>query len=159
MAYFRRIDRIVWKPINWLPESPDQYPDGLPPSFKPESVFVPLAGGGVLWVEGHPLAPTMKVFVNWCPGHLRPVSSEEMPPEMRAAYTWAEAAELHTDDDGNEFTVFAPGGEYRQTLELPADKKSLVDIVDALLYIQRRTHEHDWQGPDDGLAKELETNG
>ncbi len=154
MTYSRHIDRVVWKPINWLPESPDQYPDGLPPFFKTETVHVPLAGGGVLFVVGQPLAPTMSILVNWIHGDC--VALSQATGRMAAVYAWAEAAELHTDDDGNEFTVFAPGGEDRQTLELPADKEGLVDIVDALLYIQRRTHEHDWQGLDDGLAEELE---
>ena len=43
----QHISRIVWKPINWWPESPDQYPDGLPP-VKPESLHL----GDV--VPGHP---------------------------------------------------------------------------------------------------------
>jgi hypothetical protein len=34
---------------------------------------------------------------------------------------------------------------------LPGDKESVLSLVDALLFVQRRTHEHDWQGPDDGL--------
>ena len=154
MGYFRRIDRIVWKPISWYPESPDQYPDGLPPSFKPEMVFVPLAGGGVWFVEGDPLAPTMRVYVNWSPDHFG--GEGEVPEFFRAAYAWAEGAEHYTDENGRDYTVFAPGGEDRQTIELPADGESILDIVDALLYIQRRTHEHDWQGPDDGLDEEME---
>jgi hypothetical protein len=31
----------------------------------------------------------------------------------------------------------------------PAER--LHDVVDALLYIHRRTHEHEYTGPDDGL--------
>lgn len=34
-AVMDHLARIVWKPITWLPESPDQYPDGLP-RVKPE---------------------------------------------------------------------------------------------------------------------------
>ena len=150
MTYSRRIDRIVWNPIKWHPEWPDQFPDGLPPPFNRESVAVPLASGAVLFVDGYPLAPTMRVFINWCPGEFPP--EEEMPAVMRGVHTWAEGAEIHTDADGEAYTVFAPGGEDKPTLELPADKEGLLNIVDALLYIQRRMHEHDWQGPDDGLV-------
>ena len=170
MGYFRRIDRIVWKPISWYPESPDQYPGGLGPAFKPETCFVPLKDGRVWFVAGDLLAPTMRVCVNWCPGHLEWLTPDELegeaptggeaPADMRDAfrdaYAWAEGAEHYTDENGRDYTVFAPGGEDRRTIELPADKESVLDIVDALLYIQRRTHEHDWQGPDDGLAEELE---
>jgi len=68
-------------------------------------------------------------------------------------------AQTHMAEDGVEFTVFGPGGEDRPVWEIPADKESLLEIVDALLYIQRRTHEHDWQGPDDGLPEEGKDGG
>ena len=185
----RHIDRIVWKPIIWRPESPDQYADGLPPAFKPEWKLVPLSDDTVLYVEGQPLAPRMRVCVNWCPGvfgmvrlgDLDPdheagevdeveVDDWQSPPEEEATpmmELWEalhdcttmarieERAEVHQTDRGEDFTVFGPGGEDQVVLDLPADKDSITALVDALLYVQRRTHEHDWEGPDDGL-EELE---
>ena len=67
-----------------------------------------------------------------------------------------ERADVHQDSEGGSFTVFWPGGEERITLDLPADKDSIKRVVDAILHVQRRTREHAWEGPDDGLAEELE---
>lgn len=39
----RHIERIVWKPINWPPESPDEYIDGVPP-LKQEMMIAPISG-------------------------------------------------------------------------------------------------------------------
>ena len=147
------IDRIAWKEIDWWPESPDQYPDGLPPSFKPEFKFAILPGGDVWHVWAQPFASTMRVHINWSPWVFDGPSSELWSETWMARL--AEMGEVHTTEGGERFTVFAPGGEERTVWELPADKETLLEIVDALLYVRRRTHEHDWQGPDDGLPEDM----
>jgi hypothetical protein len=51
MKEFPHLHRITWKPLNWYPESPDQYLDGIPRP-KPESVLVEIAPGHHVCVDG-----------------------------------------------------------------------------------------------------------
>ena len=116
----RHIERFVWKPIDWYPESPDQYPDGLP-TPKVENWLVDLGkdpgqvGGNNyhLEIEGRLFGPMLRVSLY-----------EEMPSGR-----WVSCG---------------------ARLGIPADR--VQDVVDALLYVHRRTHEHEYTGPDAGLG-------
>lgn len=59
----RHIGRIVWKPINWYRESPDQYP-GRVPADKEETMIVPLSltHGGALAVAAKQFASEIIIF-------------------------------------------------------------------------------------------------
>ena len=119
------IDRIIWKPIDWYPDSPDRYPDGLPP-ITPEMTVVDLRPDLRLRVTGFQMASDIHLMF------FRPAEVWELDE-------WTETEE--------ETEAWLP----THKITIPADKDSVLAFVDALLYVQRRTHEHDWEGPDDGL--------
>jgi hypothetical protein len=100
----RHLTGFTWKPIDWYPESADQYPDGLP-TAKPEDYMVDLGDGRLLYVTGLQLGATVEVRV-WTEG-------TEFPPTP--------------------------------TMSVPADR--VHDVVDALLYVHRRTHEREYEAP------------
>ncbi|MGK2960554.1 MAG: hypothetical protein ACSLFK_00260 [Gemmatimonadaceae bacterium] len=56
------IGRIKWSKINWLPESPDQYEDGLPPD-KEEVMIVPITGESeAIVVMAHQFSPEILIY-------------------------------------------------------------------------------------------------
>jgi hypothetical protein len=59
----RHIDRIVWKQITWLPESPDQYADGLP-SDKEESMVISIPGATIvsIIVKAQQFSPELYIY-------------------------------------------------------------------------------------------------
>jgi hypothetical protein len=121
----RHIDLIVWKPIDWWPESADQYPDGLPPA-KPETVMVEAGESRWLMITGLQLGGTVDVFLIERPG------------------------EEHVWPNG-QVTRHVASGPIPEKPILSIDAARVPEVVDALLYIHRRTHEHEYEGPDAGL--------
>ena len=116
----RHIDHVVWKPLDWYPESADQYPDRLPNVRKPEITRV-LFDAGSIEVEGHQLAGhlTLRVLAEGKselfiePG--RPPSAPKSVPRTVL------------------FEMEIPAAQVRQ-------------VVEALLYVHRRTREHEYEG-------------
>jgi hypothetical protein len=152
----RHIERIVWKPINWWPESPEQYPDGLPIA-KPESLLVEISEGRWLEVRGLALGDTVEVMLiegqrtelhTWPGGQVTRGAPtgvwHEFEPETMSA---EEVADWMAADRG-----FPDGPRVSRVLAIPADR--VQDVVNALIYVHRRTHEHEYTGPDAGLETE-----
>jgi hypothetical protein len=124
-GFSTHLERVVWKPITWDPESSEQLAGGLPVP-RPESWLVPLRGTledfragrtGAWYFRAWPYAPKIEVF--------RVAAGEDRAME------WV--AEFDAD-------------------QIPA-------IVDALLYVHRRTREHDYDGPDAGLPPVQDREG
>ena len=149
------IEKIVWKELDWLPESPDQYPDGLP-TPKPEAWTLPLDGSARWWDADRVLMVTALqmdqevhlVFyerVNngeerneWDDDYQSP---EAGLPGMPAGVGMLTApSSWPAGDATGEDRIWAPSS----CVSLPANRA--LDIVDALLYVHRRTHEHDYDG-------------
>ncbi|HET9984257.1 MAG TPA: hypothetical protein VFQ38_11745 [Longimicrobiales bacterium] len=116
-GFSTHLERVVWKPITWDPESPEQLSGGVPVP-RPESWLVPLRGTledfragrtGAWYFRAWPYGPKIELF--------RIAAGEDRTMEP--------IAEFAAD-------------------QIPA-------IVDALLYVHRRTREHDYDGPDAGL--------
>jgi hypothetical protein len=118
----QHIERVVWKPINWFPESPDQYEGGVPPP-KPESLAVELSDGCWWLVTGLQMGGSVDVY--------------EITGET----------ELHEWPNG-QVTRHVPCGRVpdEPLFSLPADR--VTDVVNALLYVHRRTHEHEYEEAD-----------
>jgi hypothetical protein len=146
----KHIDRIVWKPINWYPESPDQYPDRLPPA-KPETEMVQLDEGRWLWIDGLQLGGSVDVtLLEGENTHLHTWPNGQITRSPRSG-TWhffdpenmspQEMADWFQADRG-----FPDGPRVTPVLSIPADR--VQDVVNALLYVHRRTHEHEYTGPD-----------
>jgi hypothetical protein len=223
----RHIDRIIWKPINWLREGPEQYPDGLPIA-KPEGVFIEMKTGGTsLFVEGYPLSPELFVSLGvianessagnsipfkpigriptaricavfdrlmqvyriasrdsspsmrhvdrivWksqedpAPEHSEPNSFVIIMPDTEDSDGTADALYIAEENenevaiswtqafnDWDEGQVTDDNAEELTTAESPRISVPILqvpELADALLYVHRRTHEHDYEGPDAGL--------